>query len=184
MGPKTVKDDFDVVLDRSQIEMFARTSAGTGPVVFAPSFQSRNRIDKWSLSAGDVAWELYQREPWMALGVDGPGGPQRDKTTVPVPPQWLKQFFDGEFGRISEMPAASFAPVTCDLLAAWRVDGAFTRTSRTATLKIEVDYRHRINLFHNGNIGSASEPRRLCAEMNKTNESKELKLHEIAVKHD
>jgi hypothetical protein len=183
-GPRTAKDDFEVVLDRLQIEMIGRAGGGTGSIVFTPSFQARTRVDRWSLSAGDAAWELYQREPWTALGVDGPGGDQRDKTAVPVPDRWIKQFFDGEFGRISEMPAASFAPVTCDLLAVWKVDGTFTKTSRAATLNIGVDYRHRINLFHNGTLGPDNEPRRHCAEINKTDESTELKLHEIAVRRD
>ena len=100
-----------------------------------------------------------------------------------VPVKWVKQFFDGAFGRISEMPKASFGPVDCELVVVWKIDGTFTPASRAATVKIGVDYRHRVNLFHNGNIGAKHEPRRVCAEFSKTDESKDLNLHEIAVKH-
>jgi hypothetical protein len=179
--PDGGQDAFDAQLDGPGIEMYGRSGTTT---VFRPTFQIRNRVEKWSLEAqsGPPSWELYQREVWNAYGIDGPVDGQ---SSVRVPADWYQQLFGGSpFGRLVEMPKASFGTVGCEMLARWQVKGPFSKTSRAAVLTIGVDYTHRVNLIHNGNVGDGHEPRRICAVSSKTDESKVLNLHEIAVPHD
>jgi hypothetical protein len=179
--PDTGQDAFDAQLDGPGIEMFGRAGS---TIVFRPTYQVRNRVEKWSLEAesGPPAWELHQREVWDAFGIDGPVD---GKNSVPIPADWYVPLFGGSpFGRLVEMPKASFGPVKCELLGRWQIKGPFTKSSRAVTLTVGVDYTHRLNLIHNGNVGDKHEPLRICGVFSKTDESKAINLHEIAVPHD
>jgi len=182
--PNNGDDQFDAIVDGPELEIFGKTVTGTGRTVFKPSYQVRNRVDKWTLrDAGTPSWELYQREVWTAADVDGPEGGKFD---VKVPDDLVDELFDGAFGRIKEMPKTSFAPLSCQMLVVWRIEKSgttpFTRDSRAATLTLNLEHMQRLNLFHNGNLGSNHEPRRLCGLIGKS-ETKTLDLNAIAVPH-
>lgn len=182
-GPFGLKDDFRFVFQGTEMTLNAAKSTGEGRVVFRPDYTTEERhVAGWSIerAAGKSGWVIHQRDVWNALDVDGGGGADAGV----VRQEWLDAFFNGTpFGRIKEMPPASYGTVGCELFTMWKIDktkGEFTPDSREATLTLDIDYIHRLSLFHNARITPPNEARRAWLDWSPRQPATVLRLHEIA----